>query len=415
MYLDMIQRDGNRIIFSGGHYMADCLAPLAAIHQLVRLGYGDVDLDFRLCDAAFAAPMLALCAQVMKLRGEGITFRLQPPQLVSLARLFQNANWAHFLDPNRFDPSQFKGFRMVPATQFTHAAEQRQAVTRIANGILGAIPDLDRRELSALEWAVNEITDNVLVHAQSPIGGLVQVSTFERAKKRIEYVVVDAGLSIPRTLRQTRIDISSDMAAVQCAIQEGVTRDADVGQGNGLFGSYQISSHSKGTFHLESGYGKLTFSDQAGLHASNERVPFEGTLVAAQINFSDPDLLSDALRFGGRQHVPMDFVELKYEQHDRPEVLFELANEASSIGSRVAGTPVRIKLMNLLGMCPGQRIVIDFSGIALVSSSFADEVLGKLFIEIGPVTFAQRFEFRNLASTVKQLIDKAISQRMARA
>ena len=64
-------------------------------------------------------------------------------------------------------------------------------------------------------------------------------------------------------------------------------------------------------------------------------------------------------------------------------------------------------------MCPGQRIVIDFSGIPLISSSFADEVLGKLFVEIGPVNFAQRFEFRNLDSTVKQLIDKAISQRVA--
>jgi hypothetical protein len=63
---------------------------------------------------------------------------------------------------------------MVPATQFTYDVEQRQAVTRIANGILGAIPDLDRRELAALEWSVNEITDNVLVHSQSPVGGLEQ-------------------------------------------------------------------------------------------------------------------------------------------------------------------------------------------------------------------------------------------------
>ena len=90
-----------------------------------------------------------------------------------------------------------------------------------------------------------------------------------------------------------------------------------------------------------------------------------------------------------------------------------MSDEATSFGSRVAGTPVRIKLMNLLRMCPGQRIVVDFSGIPLVSSSFADEALGKLFVEIGPVTFAQRFEFRNLATTVKQLIDKAISQRMS--
>ena len=150
-------------------------------------------------------------------------------------------------------------------------------------------------------------------------------------------MVADAGLGIPRTLRQTRPELTSDVAAIECAVQEGVTRDSAVGQGNGLFGSYQISSHSKGAFHLESGYGKLTFSERAGLHLSSERIPYEGTLIAAQINFSDPHLLADALRFGGRQHVPMDFVELKYEQHDRNEVLFVMADEASSLGSRMGG------------------------------------------------------------------------------
>lgn len=46
----------------------------------------------------------------------------------------------------------------------------------------------------------NEITDNVLVRSRSPIRGLVQVFTFQRAKKRVEYIVVGAG-GIPRTLR----------------------------------------------------------------------------------------------------------------------------------------------------------------------------------------------------------------------
>ena len=64
-------------------------------------------------------------------------------------------------------------------------------------------------------------------------------------------------------------------------------------------------------------------------------------------------------------------------------------------------------------MCPGQVIYIDFSDVALVSSSFADEVVGKLFVELGPLAFMQRFAFRNVAPTVKQLVDKAISQRIS--
>lgn len=135
-------------------------------------------------------------------------------------------------------------------------------------------------------------------------------------------------------------------------------------------------------------------------------------MVAAQVDFSVPDLLEEALRFGGRPHAHVDFVELHYEQDGGQPVLFPLKDETSSFGSRVAGAPVRIKLANLIRMCAAQRIAIDFSGVPLVSSSFADEVFGKLFVELGPLAFMQRFELRNVDATVRQLIDKAIAQRM---
>jgi anti-sigma regulatory factor (Ser/Thr protein kinase) len=410
----VIFREENRIIFQGELYIGDLLGSIALLRQAVTAGFENLALDFSACQVAFAPLILALCTEVMKLRNEGVAFHVELPEKPDLARLFRNANWAHFLAPNENPPSEFKGFTQVPATHFTNDMEQRQAVNRIVNGVLGAIPNLDRRELSALEWSVNEIADNVLVHSRSPIGGLIQVSTFQRASKRIQYIVADAGVGIPGTLRPSHPELTSDAAALERAIREGVTRDSDVGQGNGLYGSYQICSHSKGSFHLESGYGKLAFTEPLGLRVTTERVPFNGTLVVAQINFSDPRLLAEALSFGGRQHIPTDFVEMTYEQHDRPEVLFLMRNETTSFGSRIAGTPVRNKLLNLVNMCPGQRIIIDFADIPLVSSSFADEVLGKLFVALGPMTFAQRFEFRNVASTVKQLIDKAVTQRLSR-
>jgi anti-sigma regulatory factor (Ser/Thr protein kinase) len=349
----------------------------------------------------------------MRLHRARVDVTLIKPKDIALARLFQNANWAHFLHPRDNPLSTFKGYSQIPATQFTNGAEQQRAVNRIVNAIMGAIPDLERKELAALEWSVNEITDNVLNHAQSGIGGLVQVSTFKRTQKRVEYIVADAGAGIPATLRATHPQLTSDADALDCAIREGVTRDKSVGQGNGLFGSYQICSHSKGFFQVEAGYGKLVFTDRHGLHVSTEKVPFEGTLVAAQIDFSVPHLLEEALKFNGKPHTPVDFVELRYEQHGNQEVLFMLRDESSSFGSRVAGAPVRTKLANLVRMCPGQRIAIAFSGVPLVSSSFADEVFGKLFAELGPMTFMQRFELSNVDTTVRLLVDKAIAQRMS--
>lgn len=408
----MQHRNGNRIVFEGELRIGDVLPPLALLHQIKQEDYPDVILDFKYCIGAFAGPLLALCCQAMKLRSEGIDVGLILPERHDLARLFRNSNWAHFLSPDDFDVSQFKGFTQVPAIRFADAEEQKQAVNRIMNGILGAIPDLERDDLAALEWAVNEITDNVLVHSQSQFGGLVQLSTFKRVKKSVEFVVADGGVGIPHTLRQMRSDLS-DAAALEQSIKEGVTRDKRVGQGNGLFGTYQICSHSKGYFQLESFWGKLAFSERYGLRVATEKIPFEGTLVDAQINLAVPDLLREALRFGGAPHIPVDFVELQYEQAGRDEIVFVVRSEAESCGSRIAGTPVRTKLLNLVKMCPQQRIIIDFSDLPIVSSSFADEAFGKLFVELGPLTFTQKFEFRNVASTVKQLIDRAVMQRIA--
>lgn len=409
-----IYRSDNRIVFEGEFLNEDMLRPLVCIHQAVQnAGYVDLILDFRNCTAAFAAAMLALCAQVMRLRQSRIDTELLLPAKDALARLFRNANWAHFLEPRSHAPSIFKGYTQVPATHFTNAEEQQHAVNRIVNAILGAIPNLDRRELKALEWSINEITDNVLNHAQSSIGGLVQVSTFQKQRKRVEYIVVDAGLGIPTTLRSSHPELTSDASALDQAIREGVTRDKNIGQGNGLFGSYQICSHSNGFFQVESGYGKLLFTEKNGLHISTEKVPFEGTIVAAQIDLSVPRLLEEALRFGGQIHEPVDYVELHYEQDDSEDLLFSLAAECSSFGSRVAGAPVRKKLLNLAKMCPNRKIVLDFKEIPLVSSSFADEVIGKLFAELGPLAFMQRFQLKNVEQTVRQLIDKAIAQRMA--
>lgn len=408
-----VVRDGNRVNFGGTFGAAELHRPFACIHQAVQAGFEDIVLDFSQCGAAFAGPMLALCAHALRLRESRMDFELVLPVDERLARLFRNANWAHFLEPRRYNQSTFRGHTQVAATQFRSPDDQARAVNRIVNAILGAIPDLSRSDFAALEWSINEITDNVIVHSESPIGGLVQVSTFVRNQKIVEYIVADAGLGIPATLRSGRPDIGSDTDALDRAIREGVTRDKSIGQGNGLFGSYQICSHSRGRFQIESGHAKLTYDTNHGLAIRNESIPVDGTVVIAQIDFSSPMLLEEALSFAGKKHTPVDFVETRYEQMDSEDLLFSLRDEARTFGSRASGTPVRNKLLNLLQMCPGQRVRIDCDGIPLVSSSFADEVFGKLFVHLGPLGFMQRVALINVEKTVSSLVDKAITQRTA--
>lgn len=409
----MTTRTDNRIQFGKNFYITDLPGSLACLHAINKLGYQDVILDFSTCVGALPAPVLALCARVLKMQLDKFDFSLVLPFDQKLARLFQNANWAHLLDPEKYAASTFKGMTIFPATQFFDTEGQQRAVNSIVDGILSVTRNIAREGLAAFEWSINEITDNVLVHSQSCVGGIVQMSMFTRRTKRIDYVVVDAGIGIPKSLRQARPELRSDPEALNEAIKEGVTRDKSLGQGNGLYGSYRVCSQGEGIFHLQSAHAKLVSTRGKGLQITTEKVPFEGTLIDAQVNFSDPRLLGEALNFGGKVHVPSDFIESRYEDIEAEEVRFVLTKEVASFGSRLGGTPIRRKLQNLAGVFPAQRIIIDFADVSLISSSFADEVFGKLFLEMGPIEFLQHFEFQNLPDLVRQLIDRAISQRLA--
>ncbi|HYA38479.1 MAG TPA: STAS-like domain-containing protein [Candidatus Methylomirabilis sp.] len=407
-----IERNGNEVVVTGD--LDDFHRLLSFIHTAIeKAGYQDLILNLESCTSAFQNSMLSVCAQVMAYRNSGIAFHLKPPTSPKLQNLFRNTGWGYFLDPRQFDPSNFRGHTRIPATQYTSPTEQQSAVNKIVNVILGVIPDMQRSDFAAFEWAVNEITDNVLVHSQSPIGGLVQVSTFEKFRKQVQFVVADAGVGIPTTLRQGFPEIRSDTEALDRAIREGVTRDKKVGQGNGLFGSYQICSKCHGFFGVHSGHARLEYRDSTGLSITNERIPYCGTLVVATIDFSQPKLLEDALRIKGQKYRPIDFVESEYERNSDGKIIFLLSKETNSFGSRVAGKPIRTKLSNLLRMGETEKIYIDLEGIPIMSSSFADEAFGKLFLDAGPVAFTQKFEFVNVMETVQYLINKAIAQRMS--
>ena len=330
-----------------------------------------------------------------------------------LARLFLNTNWAHIIDPDNFQLSEFKGLRQVPATQFFTYEEQNSSINDILDIILSALSGFSREDFAAIEWAINEIADNAITHSNSEVGGFMQLSTFQRNRKRVEYVICDAGIGIPATLRPVHTMITSDSEALDYAIREGVTRDKETNQGNGLFGAFEISRVSQGYIEIHSGYGNLYYNHKQGMHIRTEQIPYPGTLVVACIDYSNPGLLKEALKIDSKRHTPTDYLETKFENDSGDRVNFEMKKEASSFGSRKVADPVRVTLRNLATLCAECKIFIDFEDIPVISSSFADEVFGKLFVEMGPLSFIQKFEFMNISDTVQSLIDRAIKLRSA--
>jgi len=378
----------------------------AALHQAVRdEGRSHIVLDFSGCEGITQAVMLPLTPLVTWYREvHDVRFEWVRPLDRALARLFVNANWAFHIDPGRHEPKPHRGGH-VPALRFLDDGGDGQdaILHRVMELVLGHL-DTTRDTLKAVEWSLGEIMDNVAAHARSPVGGFVQATAFAKSNV-VEFVVADAGIGIPRSF-----GTDDDRAALRRAIAEGVTSDPARNAGNGLFGSYRVAVLSSGTFEIRSGRALLRRVPEGDLRVGEEPAPYRGTSVRCRIGLADPGLLGRALRFRGRPHdPPYDFVEREFED-ERGDLVFGMRETAfPHFGSRLGGKRVRRMITNLLRT--RRSIVLDFEGVGVFTSSFADELFGRLFVEMGAMAFIKRIRMVHVDPTVEGLIDRAIAQR----
>ncbi len=140
---------------------------------------------------------------------------------------------------------------------------------------------------------------------------------------------------------------------------------------------------------------------------------YPGTFVIFQIDYSNPDLISQALTFKGKVHEPsFDYIEKKFETDDDNTYRIMLKDHVVSTGSRESGKKISNLLNNVLVMAGKAKITIDFSDILMVSSSFADECFGRLIAKVGPAEFFSRVNFEHTDEALRAIIDRSVMQRL---
>lgn len=408
----VVVRDQNRICFTGRVNSYAHRQFMWRLHDCRTLGYQDIVLDFSICEWAFPNGMLPLLSSADLLRREHVDLSVVLPDKDELRRLFLNTNWAHFLEPENYQKSDTAHDRHMAAHRFTDSDGQQQLVNVFMDVVMRNMT-LERDVIAGLEWSINEITDNVLNHAECEEGGIVQVSTFRDARK-VAFGVADSGRGILSSLSEGHPYLKTDAQAIEEAVKAGVTRNPDAGQGNGIAGTLRIATMSEGMFEITSGLASLVIRDgQPQMHKRRERLRFSGTIVYAELGLDAHFHLSEALGFSGAPHQPTDIIELFYETESGDAIVLKLSEESTGFGSRPAGRQLRTKCINLLNADPNKPLLLDWSGIPLVSSSFADELIGKLFAFLGPLAFSARVRNINMEMVVRGLVDKAIMQRAA--
>ncbi|MFZ4524354.1 MAG: STAS-like domain-containing protein [Chlorobium sp.] len=261
--------------------------------------------------------------------------------------------------------------------------------------------------LEGFEWSINEVLDNVLQHSSRSFGyvmGQVHPKT-----KHFAFCVYDTGQGIYNSLLSSLVHKpKTPVEALKLAVKEGVTRDKKIGQGNGLWGLHQIVSENTGILNITSNSACYNLTNNK--FKTFDRVPQlpydNGCIVDFQIDYGKEISISKAL--GGYEPVNLKLESL---EDNSGNINIDLHSKESGVGTRTSGQKIRNELINIYNQS-SKNISLDFANINIVSSSFADELIGKLVTEFGFYGFNNIFKLKNMNSSVQSIVQRSVAQRM---
>lgn len=90
-------------------------------------------------------------------------------------------------------------------------------------------------------------------------------------------------------------------------------------------------------------------------------------------------------------------------------VIFSFKEFGENLGTRPLGKRVREQLLPLIEQ--NERVVLDFTGVNVVSNSFADECIAKLLLVMPLSELKSRTTFRGLNSIASDSVLTALRRR----
>ena len=261
-------------------------------------------------------------------------------------------------------------------------------------------------------WCLNEVMDNVLNHSAPPgeARGYI-MAQFHRRTNCLTVCVFDLGIGLMASLAESRFSEPDSYRAILSAVKPGVT--SGNGQGNGLWGLRELLARAQdGTLFIGSGDAAHRFSPSAEIDgkAHYESLPgFPGTtMVDFQLK------CNGKIDFGGvfgSGYAPVDLSEESLETEDGA-IRLGICGLSKGTGTRESAREVRNLAENIIDN-QKKRVILDFADIDGCSSSYIDELVGKLLAKYGFLMFTQAVALCNVKGINAQLVNRSISQRLS--
>ncbi len=380
---------------------------ITEIHKGQKAGFESFELNFSLADNSAIFPNAAcpLAGYLDFYRNSGVEFTRSDNNLAVSATAIFNA-----LSIKNTGQIFFKN-----ALNKVWKFEDSDDVGLIIQSFIDELYGTDgfaAGALHSLEWSLSEIMDNVIQHAKTPVGYVM--GQIHPKTKHVAFCIFDYGQGIFNSLQTYKNPPKSALDALTLCVKENVTRDKKIGAGNGLFGLYQVVNQNKGRLTITSHGSSITLLD--GEIKTKTKIPYinngyGSTLIDFQLDYKKPISLADALNISGKNYQPVN-LRLENLENDAGEIVFKVKGKSSGFGTRQAGIRVRKEVINIQHET-GKTIIIDFEGIAMISSSFADEFIGKLVLEFGFFGFNNVIRLRNMPEIVQSIVQRSVSQRMS--
>lgn len=229
---------------------------------------------------------------------------------------------------------------------------------------------------------------------------------------RIAIAVYDNGIGMMNSLKIGGVAVSGPEDAIISGLQKGITDGK--GKGNGLWLLNEIVKEGEGSLEITSSGVRYSLWHQ---RFPNEQGFPKGSFskVSSVINRAtlvDFQICADKAISINRIMGGCGFTDLWKENHEDPENEIDhrlsVLRDSAGLGTRHDAGSLRMLAINTMNDTEG-AVILDFSGIEIVSFSFADEAIGKLRDAVGAETFRDRFRLAGLNDNCRTIINLVMS------
>lgn len=266
--------------------------------------------------------------------------------------------------------------------------------------------------VESFEWTINEIMDNVIQHSRSKYG-YIMCTVYSNS--HISVAIFDNGIGILQSFKGSKYRLRSPFDAIELAMRENTTRDPKIGQGNGMWGMKKIVNNNKGILSITSSGVNISINEHDTVlkhelknKSIRMKTPYHlGTLVDFQFNCNNEICLSDI--FG--KNYEYTNLTLENLEDDQNRINVKISQFSFGCATRLAGESARNLVLNYLVQSNySQIIILDFSGVSIIASSFADEFIGKLLQECGFIQFNNLIRITNISKENNRSVMQRISE-----